>query len=125
MSGNLDSSGYAARSCLLKHPFQKGNLATGHFVRVKQSAHEMRLTPNVATIQGLSLRLAKPLCGVLPAPDVSVLSCAVTGNEAKYIAIPAEHNEHLLAEARTTGSPGAAALNGTGFRPCDAKPKQE
>jgi len=102
-----------------------GNLNTGHCGQVSHSAHAMRLTFTTAAIQDLSFRSAKPLYGAPLAPDVSVVSCAITGIAAQDIAIPAEHTKNWLTEAPTTESPSAAALNGSGFRPCDTKPKQE
>ena len=97
----------------------------GHFVRAYSPEHEMGLSFPALTIKGLALELAEMLREVLPALEVSVVSCSVAGSEAADIEVATQRAKRRVIEAREAESPGAAFLDGIGFWPFDSKPKQE
>ena len=97
----------------------------GHSVRVYSLEHDLGLSFPPLAIKGLALELAEMLREVLPALEVSVVSCSVAGSEAADIEVATQRAKRRVIEAREAESPGAAFLDGIGFWPFDSKPKQE
>ncbi len=97
----------------------------GHFVRVYSPSHELGLSFPVLSVKSVALELAEMLREVLPALEVSVMSCAILGSESTDIESTAQRAKHRVIEAREAESPGAAFLDGIGLWPFNSKPKQE
>lgn len=97
----------------------------GHCVRAYSSEHQMGLTFPALALKDLALELAEMLREVLPVLDVSVVSSPITGIEAEDIKAVTQRAKLRVIEARKAESLGAAFLDGIGFWPFDAKPKQE